>query len=152
MTPFCFICIPLAVNTFYWCPCNFAVAPLPPRAPQERLSEQMPTREDRSTPHQSNWRSRLKACNFFFQFYGASWPSINYESRLNTKEMPTREDRTTKHHFSYQSNGCSRTRGSLFHDLASRASKASIDYESIILNIEEMPMKKGHTTPSHFSY
>ena len=54
----------------------------------------MPTREDRSNPHHSNWRSHLKACNFF-PIFRASRPSINYESRLNTKEMPTRGDRST---------------------------------------------------------
>ena len=66
MTPFGFIWIPLAVNTFYWCPCNFAVrgTPSPPGVPGE-TEEEMPTRGDRSTPHHSNWRSHLKACNFF---------------------------------------------------------------------------------------
>ena len=38
--------------------------PSPPGAPGE-TEEEMPTMEDRSTPHHSNWRSHLKACNFF---------------------------------------------------------------------------------------
>ena len=101
MTLFGFIWIPLAVNTFYCCPATLPWHPFPLGAPGE-TEEEMPTRGDRSTPHHSNWRSHLKACNFFSQFLEQvdQVSTINnYESRLNTKEMPTREDRTTKHHF-----------------------------------------------------
>ena len=79
--------------------------------------------------------------NFRKQVDQASF--LNQDWKIRRYSRCTRKDRSRLHHFSYQ---CSRTRGSLFHDLASRASKASIDYESI-LNVEEMPKYKGHITP-----
>ena len=64
MTPFGFIWILLAVNTFYCCLCNFAVAPLPPRAPQERLRRRCPRREIAPPPTTATGAATQSFFNF----------------------------------------------------------------------------------------
>ena len=68
MTRFCFIWILLAVNTFYCGSCNFAVAALPPRAPQERLIEQIPTRGRSLHPPPQQLAQPLKGLQLFSNF------------------------------------------------------------------------------------